>query len=171
MNIFKVVFKECEIGFSLTEVVTVISILGFLLAVAVPVWSTYVSNSNLSAAVRQVATDIRAAQSEASAELKFCGIDFKENGSGYSIYSSSTTSGSGLFVSANHDRSETLPGGITFSGNGGNPITFFIQAHGENRVIFQKSGSANSGSVYLSKDQGTTARQMTVVATGKVTIK
>ncbi|MDI6799081.1 MAG: prepilin-type N-terminal cleavage/methylation domain-containing protein [Actinomycetota bacterium] len=154
-------------GFSLVELVIVISILGFLLAVAIPVWNSFVSSSNHKAAIRQVATDIRETQSKAMAELKYYGIEFDEGGSSYSIYSHETANNAALFVAANLEQEVSLSdlNGVSFSS-----ITF-NNSYGPDRVIYKKDGSISgvAGSVYLTN--GSKFQQLSVVTTGKLTIK
>ncbi|MDI6799082.1 MAG: type II secretion system protein [Actinomycetota bacterium] len=157
--------KKTEKGFSLVEFMLVIVILGLLVAVAVPVWDAFVSGSNLKAAVRQVATDIRDIQGEAMAELKYYGIVFDEGLNTYHIYSS--TDKATLFTAA-APVGKTLSDGATFSRSGGDPVTFL-----NNRLIFNKDGSADvvnpEESIYLQNDKGR-ERFITVAATGKATV-
>lgn len=163
--------KACLIrhrnGFSLLEVVIVISILGFLLAVGAPLWSNFTYNCNLKAAVRQVATDIRETQSKAAAELKYYGIEFDEGGNAYRVYSHETAKDAALFVAANLKQEVSLSdlNGVSFS-----RITF-NNSYGPDRVIYKKDGSISgvNGSIYIAN--GDKARQLTVVSSGKVTIK
>ncbi len=155
-----------ENGFSLVEFMVVLAILGFLLAVVVPVWNIFVSNSNLSAAVRQVATDIRDYQSKATSELKFYGIEFTENAGTYRIYSH--TNKASLFTSPPIMPPKTISG-VTFSRSGGDPVTFDL-----NRLIFNKDGSCDGGAaeyyIYLKNDRGKERYMSVTTTTGKVTI-
>lgn len=174
--------KKTEKGFSLVEFMLVIAILGFLLAVAVPVWDTFVSSSNLSAAVRQVATDIRDAQGEAMAELKYYGIAFDVVNNSYKVYAADTlpTPPSNLFAGSAYQVSWreyglnpiTLPQGIVFQKTASptDPITFNDQTYGADRLLFQKNGAAiTTGYIYIQNDKGR-ERFITVAATGNATV-
>lgn len=167
MEIKNICLIRDEKGFSLLELVVVISILSFLTAAALPVWNSFTSNCNLKAAVRQVTTDIRETQGKAMAELKYYGIEFIEGGYTYSIYSDFVKKDHTLFTTTSHVKSASLSNLADISFNN---ITF-NNSYGVDRVVFKKDGSISgvNGSIYITN--GKSVQQLTVVSSGKVTIK
>lgn len=168
MEVIKATLKKVDNGFSLVEFMLVVVILGFLVAVAVPVWDIFVSNSNLSAGARQVVTDIRDAQGEAMAEIKYSGIEFQVSGgkNTYSIYASQTVGDANLFAAAYLVATKTLPTGVFF-----NQTDFNAVPPGPNRLLFQKNGTTTTlGYIYIRSDRGK-ERKILLSETGKATLE
>ena len=72
-------------GFSLTEVLTVVAIIGILSAVAMPPMFSWLSNKGLQSAGRDLYSNMRKAQSTAIKNNRNCAVSF-DGISGYMVY-------------------------------------------------------------------------------------
>ncbi|KRT76389.1 MAG: general secretion pathway protein H, type IV fimbrial biogenesis protein FimT [Armatimonadetes bacterium CSP1-3] len=75
-------------GFTMTELVAVLALLGILVALAFTQWNGYLSQQRLRHGIVQVATDLRQAQERAKAERTPYTVIFTAASSAYTIASS-----------------------------------------------------------------------------------
>lgn len=134
-------------GFSLAELLIVIAIIGTLAAIAGYSWQRYVTNSNLRAAAREIASDFSAARENAIKGSQNYTINFDVSGNQYTIapgakIKTPTFFGSDIRLTAAN------------FGIGGTTITFLPR------------GTASAGNVSLVNSRGSTA-QIIVNITGK----
>jgi prepilin-type N-terminal cleavage/methylation domain-containing protein len=99
-------------GFSLTELMIVISIMGLLLAVSSPALSRFVANYRLSAAASQMAMNMRAARSAAVNKNINVVFIFDQDAGEYHFLED--TNGNGIADAGERETSvQTLPPGVT----------------------------------------------------------
>jgi type IV fimbrial biogenesis protein FimT len=91
-------------GFTLLELMVVISVTGILLAVAVPSFGAMLARMRLEGAGNELATDLQYSRSEASRRRANVNLASAAGGAGYNITSGATTL-----------KSVTMPSGVTLS--------------------------------------------------------
>ena len=72
---------ECHCAFSLVEMVVVVTIMGVLTGVAVPLYSSMISNQRMEAAVRKITLDLQYAENRAkvSSQARVVEFDVSKN--------------------------------------------------------------------------------------------
>ncbi len=159
-----------EKAFTLIEIIMAFAIFGILVTVAMLSLDYFAASKRLDAALREVASDIREAQSRAMTEQMYYGIHFIEAENIYFVRCGDTTAT--LFASdpipwgPHGETTVTLTKGIVFERTESNtdPITF-----GSDAVIFYPSGSPNKGgSVYLQNERGKERYLTVAISTGRV---
>ncbi len=166
-----------EKAFTLVEMIVAIVVLGILVGIAIPVFSTFIASKSLDAAIRQVASDIREAQARAMAEdIYYYGVYFDELDDRYFVHRDTTTptlfnETNRLSWGAHGETTITLPNEIIFNSSvKPDPITF-NNSYGEDKLVIGPNGyTGTPGSVYLQNEKGK-ERSLSVVTTGKVNIK
>ncbi|NPU86057.1 MAG: type II transport protein [Syntrophaceae bacterium] len=134
-------------GFSLSELLIIIAIIGILAVIAGYSWQRYVTNANLRSAAREIASDFSMAREKALKENQNFTITFDVTANQYTISPGATVKKPTFFGS---DISLT---GANF-GIGGTTITFLPR------------GTASAGNVTLTNSRGSTAT-IVVNITGK----
>ncbi|PKN35445.1 MAG: hypothetical protein CVU61_04030 [Deltaproteobacteria bacterium HGW-Deltaproteobacteria-19] len=134
-------------GFSLSELLIVIAIIGILATVSGYSWQRYVTNANLRAAAREIASDFSTAKQTAIKESRNYTITFDVSGNQYTIAPGAKVKSPTFFGS------DIRLTGANF-GIGGTVITFLPR------------GTASAGNVTLVNSRGSTA-QIVVNMTGK----
>lgn len=162
-----------EKAFTLIEIIMAFAIFGILVTVAMLSLDYFAASKRLDAALREVASDIREAQSRAMTEQMYYGIHFIEAENIYFVRCGDTTVT--LFASdpipwgPHGETTATLTKGIVFERTGLNtdPITF--NRNWPDALVFEPSGSPKRpGSVYLQNERNK-ERYLTVgLETGRV---
>lgn len=148
-------------GFSLVEIIVVVSILAIVSAIAIPSLIRYVSNSNLKSAARDVASDILNLRERSIAENRMYKISISVADNNYTIDQCNATGSSCAAYTAIETKSPTAFGtGITITGN----------TYTGNAITFQTRGTAEAGSISLTNSRGSTAT-ITSNITGKAYVK
>ena len=103
-------------GFTLTEILVALAIMGILASIAIPNWSTLLPNYALNGAARQVQSELHRLKSRAVSENANFRLVF--SGATYTIekYSGGSYTATG--------ESRTLPDGITLAGTSDTPLGF-----------------------------------------------
>ena len=78
-------FHHDQQGFTLAEVITVISIMSILMTIAMPMMITWYRNASLQAASRDLYSSIKLTQANAARRNQICAISF-DDGDGYVAY-------------------------------------------------------------------------------------
>jgi len=141
-------------GFSLVELIIVLSLISIIAAVAVPTWQKYTANANLKTAAREVMADLFNAKQRAVEENLKYSITFNGAGNSYTLSRTDTgvilwtkelaSFGNGILIDS-----------ITFTGS---------------IVNFQKRGTASLGSLRLRNGLGSTAT-ITSTVTGRTYVE
>ncbi|MDI6891856.1 MAG: type II secretion system protein [Actinomycetota bacterium] len=163
-----------EKAFTLVEIILALAIFGILVTVAMLGLDYFQTSKRLDAALREIASDIREAQSRAMAEQMYYGIHFIEAENIYFIHRDTTTTT--LFDTdpipwgPHGETTAALTEGIVFERAGPNntdPITFNDNWY--DALVFEPSGSPKRpGSVYLQNERNK-ERYLTVgMETGRV---
>ncbi|MCX7982873.1 MAG: GspH/FimT family pseudopilin [Syntrophales bacterium] len=142
--------KKDNQGFSLIELIVVITILGTLLGLASYSWSRYRDNSNLRAAVRELQGDLELAKEKARAENKTYEITFTENSPSYVISAEGTVQTKSLSAIA----TDILVESTNFN---------------QKKISFLPRGtlSSNTGRIIVKNSRGSRAT-ITVNITGRI---
>jgi prepilin-type N-terminal cleavage/methylation domain-containing protein len=177
------ILKKNE-GFSLSEVLTVVAIIGIMSAIAIPSMMAWLSNKGLQSAARELYSNMKKAQSLAVKQNRNCAVTF--NGTaGYTVYIDAATpwnasaatnnnfvhnAGAGERIIAqvlwSDYRNVQLESAPTFNNNtAGNP-TFSFQP---DLIPIDPFGAGN-GKVILTNSNGRTAT-LTVSISGNVSLK
>ncbi|MGV8079025.1 MAG: GspH/FimT family protein [Syntrophales bacterium] len=134
-------------GFSLAELLIIIAIIGILAVISGYSWQRYVTNANLRAAAREIATDFSWAKENALKENRNYTITFDVSGNQYTIAPGAKVKSPTFFGT------DIRITGANF-GIGGTTITFLPR------------GTASAGNVALVNSRGSTA-SIVVNITGK----
>ncbi|MCW3490288.1 GspH/FimT family pseudopilin [Dethiobacter alkaliphilus] len=136
----------------MTELVTVLVILGILCMVAVPVVG-HISTWGLRTAAQELAAQVRQARQTAIAGGEVCYVVFYEFSGRYRV----DLPGESEWVS--------LPEGVTYGGNN------FVHLHGRPTVYFRYTGAPNRGGHVVLRDKRGNRRYVIVTpVTGRVRI-
>lgn len=159
-----------EKAFTLVEIIMALAIFGILVTVAMLGLDYFEASKRLDTALREVASDIREAQSRAMTEQMYYGIHFIEDENIYFIHRDTTTTT--LFDTdpipwgPHGETTAALTEGIVFERTESetNPVTFVADA-----VIFYPSGSTYTpGRVYLQNKRGKERYLSVGMITGRV---
>lgn len=162
-----------EKAFTLVEIILALAIFGILVTVAMLGLDYFQTSKRLDAALREVASDIREAQSRAMAEQMYYGIHFIEDENIYFIHRDTTTTT--LFDTdsipwgPHGETTVTLTEGIIFRRTGSDTDPIVFTNRDADAVIFYPSGSPNMfGSVYLQNEKGKERHLTVAIETGRV---
>jgi prepilin-type N-terminal cleavage/methylation domain-containing protein len=149
-------------GFTMTELVVVIAIIGITLAIAIPSFLTYRPTMRLKGAARDITTTLQWARMKAVSENNRMEIQFSPATKSYTIYDDDNSDGD---VSADTAiRTSTLPDDISYgigttvtkmASNNTAPahtdcLTFNIDScNTDDSTSFSSNGTANNGTIYL----------------------
>jgi len=142
-------------GFSLIELIIVIGIIGIMSTVAAYSWNSYMNNTNLKTAAREVMSDIASCKQRSVSEgIQYC-MQFTDGSPNYTINASSCDA-----------PTQTQAKNITSFGSG---LTISNTNFNLDRVIFLSRGtlSSNLGTIVLTNNRNSTAT-ITINITGRV---
>ncbi len=143
-------------GFTLVEILLVVSIIAVLSGFLIPGFSNYIENQNILQAQELFKSDLRTAQNKAltgvgstSSSINYWGIKITDANAGVYYYFSSngatSTDCNNVNVST-AQRSETLPGGVVVR-NAANSCVFFSLDNGD-ATVTGNGGSTTFGLAY-----------------------
>jgi len=133
-------------GFSLTELIVVIAIIGIIAMFAVPALNPYYVNSKMKQAARDIASDIFTIREKAVSENVKCLIEFAVASNQYTLNKGTYTGEPWTVIQT---KSPSAIGNDVKITNAG-------FSHGE-KIYFQTRGTADPGSVSISNRYGSTA--------------
>jgi len=154
-------------GFTMTELMTVVAIMGILASLAIPNMMEYINSMRLYAAARMVYTDLIRAQSIARTNSSICLIKFDTVSRSYTINEK-------LFVN--------IPDGIRFgvapgvTGKPGAPyeappvdgIAFDSPGHVNTAIFYSTGDVVPAGTVYLTDGSRTIAIRLATVGRPRI---
>jgi prepilin-type N-terminal cleavage/methylation domain-containing protein len=153
--------RQAVRGFTLTELMIVITIMGVLMAVSVPALSRYYSNWRLSGAASQMAMSLRAARSTAVNKDMNAVFYFDKDAGQYHILED--TNGDGDADAGERETTvQDLPTGVSID-------DFTVP---QESVTFNSHGSTQDGGVIVMKGRGDFELQIRVYSgTGNVQVE
>lgn len=110
--------KQSECGYSLTEVLIVLTLMGFLSSISMPAVTNLLPNASIQAAERQVASDVKSLRRKAMFESQNISVVFEVDSAIYNV-----TQGTKL-------TQYELPGRAIFKTISGKDAEISIQANG-----------------------------------------
>jgi len=131
-------------GFSLIELIIVIAILGIMGTIAASTFQSYVNNSNLRTAARDMASDMANTKQRAVSEGLTYRITISTGGNSYTI---TRVNADGTTT----DMATKLP--TVFGAN----LTINSTNYTSNMITFQPRGTTSAGSVVLRNSRNSTA--------------
>lgn len=153
-------------GFTMTELVVVIAIIGITLAIAIPSFLTYRPTMRLKGAARDISTTLQWARMKAVSENNRMEIQFSPVNNSYTVYDDNDSDGDvdPVDTADTAIRTSTLPDGISYgigttvtrqAGNNTAPahtdcLTFNTDSCStDDSTSFSSNGTANNGTIYL----------------------
>jgi type II secretion system protein H len=148
-----------ERGFTITELMIVIAIMGVLTAVATPSMSRWLTSIRMESATREIASTLQLARVKAITQNTSIRINFDTTANTYQMQqrdSANPTSWN------NVEKAKKLPAGINFVSITGNPIIF---QSGRGSTL-----PSHNGTITLQNTQGKT-NEVVVAQTGRVIVR
>lgn len=140
-------------GFSLTELMIVIVIIGIVAAIAGYSWQRYVRNTSLRTAARGLAADFAYLKQKAKAESVHYKILLSVEDNSYKIIKGGSNG-----IASEYDETNAIVKSLSaFSGDiviAANPAPTYPQS----QVIFQPRGTTSAGTIVLANDFGSMAK-------------
>lgn len=179
------ILKKSE-GFSLSEVLTVVAIIGIISAIAIPSMFSWLSNKGLQSAARDLYSNMKKAQSLAVKQNRNCAVTFN-GAAGYTVYIDAATPwNASAATNKNYvydaGAGERIISQVLWSDyrnveiDTANPPSFANNTGGNPTIAFQPDlipadpGGAGNGTVKLKNSNGRTAT-LTVSISGNVSLK
>lgn len=140
-------------GFTLVELLLVVSIIAVLSSFLIPGFSNYIDNQNVLQASEILKSDLRSAQSKAltgvgaySSGILYWGIKIpSDNATSYIFFNSTANDATACTNAVADTTSENLPGGVVIKGANGACIFFSVENGNANFV--NTTGSLDVGRV------------------------
>ena len=148
-----------ERGFTITELMIVIAIMGGVTAVATPSISRWLTSIRMESATREIASTLQLARVKAITQNTSIRINFDTTAHTYQMQQRNAAD---LTAWNNVDKAKKLPSGIRFGSVTGNPVTF---QSGRGSIL-----PGSSSTITLQNTQGKTNAVM-VAQTGRVLIR
>jgi type II secretion system protein H len=148
-----------ERGFTITELMIVIAIMGGVTAVATPSISRWLTSIRLESATRELASTLQLARVKAITQNTSIRINFDTT---VHTYQMQQRNAADLTAWNNIDKAKTLPAGIRFGSVTGNPVTF---QSGRGSIL-----PGSNSTITLQNIQGKT-NAVLVAQTGRVLIR
>ncbi len=150
-------------GFTLLELLVVITLLGIMFAIGVPSWRAYQSSQQLISSTRDVVSMMRHAQGSAVSNSSTTRIDFSANGKTVTEYLATTTLASTTATYTQVARID-FPNDVTVSSS-----SFTARTGGASASLyFFSRGTATDGRVVLRRGTGATHTITVEGVTGRV---
>jgi prepilin-type N-terminal cleavage/methylation domain-containing protein len=172
-------FLESQEGFSLVEMITVVAVMGIILAMAAPNFSKWKEKHEINGQAQKVYFDLMLARTTAVKANNDVRVTFNTTSDSYKVHDD--TNGDGVEDSGEALKTITLENNVQFAFNSGisdidgNSVSAAVSFSGSQTVTFDSRGQASaSGSVFMlhTEDVGKTsdrARSISVLkATGAV---
>ena len=161
MNHFFIYTSRERNGFTLTELIIVVAILGILSLIAVPNIIGELPNYRIKAASRDIASRLLLARMKAISRNCQYRIAFDPAGS-YTVMRNDPVTGW-----VQEGEAFNLPAAVRFNRGGADPITF-----SSDRVVFNPNGSSNvNGAIYLKNSRDTMYHISVLQSTGRVSLE
>ena len=148
-----------ERGFTITELMVVVAIMGVLTAAATPSLLRWLTSIRMESATQEIASTLQLARVKAITQNTSIRINFDTAANTYQIQQRDSAN---LTTWNNVEKAKKLPLGVTFVSITGNPITF-QSGRGSTPV-------GNNGTVTLKNTQGKTT-DVVVAQTGRVSVR
>jgi type IV fimbrial biogenesis protein FimT len=148
-----------EKGFTITELMIVIAIMGVLTAVATPNMSRWLTSIRMASATREIASTLQLARVKAITKNTNVRINFDTTANTYQMQQRDSVN---LTTWNNVENAKKLPTGIQFVSVTGNPITF---QSGRGSTL-----PSNNGTITIQNAQGKT-NEVVVAQTGRVIVR
>ncbi len=147
-------FLESQRGFTLIELITVMAIIGIVMAIAAPNFSKWKEKYQINGQARKVYLDLMLARTNAIKNNNDTRVTFNTTNHAYKVHDDKNSNGtedSGeALKSVNLENSVKFAYNAGISDIDGNTVTATISFNGSLTVIFDARGQANaSGSVFL----------------------
>jgi len=147
-------FLESQKGFTLIEMLTVVAIMGIILAMVAPNFSKWVEKHQINGQAQKVYFDLMLARTVAVKNNNDVRVVFDSNADTYKVHDD--TNGDGVEDSGEALKTITLEENVQFAYNtgitdiDGNTVTAAVSFGGSQTVTFDSRGQASaSGSVFL----------------------
>lgn len=142
-------------GFTLLELMIVVTIIGIVSAGIVPAFSKYIENQNLKQAQEQLKSDMRTVQNKAltgtssdqmlgGTYIKYWGIKFVKGQSAYDYFVSTDTTCPGAYVTGAYQGKSSFNSDLTIQSESG--CVFFDISNGDISTTIVPSGTVSVGS-------------------------
>lgn len=136
-------------GFTLLELLIVVSIVAIITGAIIPGFNNYLQNQNIRQAQEQIKNDLRTVQNKAltgvnsdNPAVKYWGIKMVgANVSQYLYVTASTNNAAGCNSATQTDKSIVLPGNVVVTNGTGNFCVFFSLPNGDGNMV--RTGGAN----------------------------
>ncbi len=165
-------------GFTLIESLIVISIMGIVMGIALFMMGGKDGRAQLKSNSRDIASHMKLARTGAIRDSRPWAIQFDQANERYLVYNNSGEAvGSEDWADGDESiyRTVSLNGRVSYgSAQGKRPGATSLPADGvsfsADRVVFNRNGTSESGTVYLKSDAGDTFAVSSMATTGRVKI-